>query len=202
MRNNLLFSRPRVRPVVAFVSTQDSVSTTLTPGAHQAGDLMIFAAFNSASATIPTLPAGISDLGSATQGAYGARWGYKFAASGAEGSGTWTNAARLSCQVYRGAVIGAVGTPVTGSGTTLAHAGLTMLDPGGGWIWASTFIANSTAVLGRSDVTNRRASGSGFARTREDDTNGPVPSWGSQNVTLGATSSGHFLIAVELARAA
>ena len=89
---------------VSFVGAASAEATSLTLPSHQAGDLIIVWAHNSANTTSPTMPAGWSNLYNISR-SVGANRGttvaHKQASSSSETSGTWTNAQIMGCVVYR-----------------------------------------------------------------------------------------------------
>lgn len=89
---------------VSFVGSAAAEATSVTLPTHQAGDLIIIWAHNSANTTPPTMPAGWGNLYNISR-AVGANRGttvaHKQATSSAETSGTWTNAQIIGCLVYR-----------------------------------------------------------------------------------------------------
>ncbi|MCB1297343.1 MAG: hypothetical protein KDB67_22155, partial [Gordonia sp.] len=104
-----------------FIGSAAASATSVTLPEHQAGDFLLIVAlttFASSGSVQPTLPAGWTQVRADTGGisSYGkATIGYRIAASGAEASGTWTNANTVIAVVCRG---------VTGIGaTSYANAG-------------------------------------------------------------------------------
>ncbi len=98
---------------------------------HKTGDMIIIWAFNSAGGTTPTLPAGWTNIISDSS-TDSVRVGYKIAASGAETSGTWTNADHLLCVVYRN--VSAIGASALNDGfatTTQFFPSLTLQQTNG-----------------------------------------------------------------------
>ena len=70
---------------------------------HAAGDLLVLFAYNDGASTAVTLPTGwVERYGVALGGAGYIRIGYKYAASAAETSGTWTNADQIFAISMRG----------------------------------------------------------------------------------------------------
>lgn len=196
---------------ISFISasTGNNTNSIASMPSHQAGDLLIIFACRDGNNTAPSLPAGWTNvLNTAGTSTIGARTGYKIAASGAETSGTWTNATSVVCVVYRGADIeeGPIGgSGVTSStGTSVTYPTLTMLE-GGGTSWVAGFAGH------RSVNTSLETPPSGMS-LREDnidatdeavshDTNGGVSSWSNTAVSVGGTSSGWISHTVEIVAA-
>jgi hypothetical protein len=87
---------------VAFRSAASGAGTSITLPTHFANDIIIITARRAGSATAPSLPAGWTNINTAsnTTTAASVRMGYKIAASSSEVSGTWTNATDLDVVVY------------------------------------------------------------------------------------------------------
>lgn len=166
---------------------------------------MIFA--ERASATPATVPAGYSTIKSAniaTATAVSCILGYKIAQSSSDTSGTWTNAAELTCHVYRpsaGSTI-LIGQNATSTSTTatITFPALTLADSGGnswivGFAGASDITQNlATAPTGMTNESTLVGASNSIAG---HDTNGGVSSWSVQTTASGAT--GHSVsMTVEL----
>lgn len=168
-------------PDIQFVSGGGSDADTVTIPAHQAGDMIIIVAGRYNAATAPSLPAGwteiISDTVSAGGLNYGYRIGYKFAVSGSETSGTWTNATRMAVAVYRNAVsIGNIATSKATVSSRITWPALSLDSPPG---LVLGFAAHGSAAGSGSPpagYTLRGIAPSASSRAVIMDTNGPVPS--------------------------
>jgi len=102
---------------ISLVGSAAASATTVTIPAHQAGDLLVVFAFNSAAATAPTLPSGWTNGANGAANTCGGRVGYRIATASGTTSGTWTNANRLIVMVYRGNNALSVGQVAGGNGT-------------------------------------------------------------------------------------
>jgi hypothetical protein len=136
---------------ITRIGTSAIEGTTITiPGTYQAGDIILIYAYRSAT-TAPSLPAGWTNIGTASAGATSYRLGWKLAASASETSGTWTNATGLVCWVGRG--ISTSKTPVgnstgnTGTTATPNFGTNTLLSNGGSWIVAFAANHSTTSTL-------------------------------------------------------
>ena len=116
---------------VSFVGAASAEATSLTLPTHQAGDLIVIFAWNGASTTQPVVPAGWLNaftFQNSTGASRSGTVGYKIAASGAETSGTWSNAQLLGCVVYRDTdnllTIGGVNAQIGFNSTTITHQSL------------------------------------------------------------------------------
>lgn len=88
---------------ISFIGSASAEATSLTiPAGHQFNDAMLVYAFRDGSTTAPTIPAGWTSIRSNTGTLCSSVLCYKIASSGAETSGTWTNATALMVHVYRG----------------------------------------------------------------------------------------------------
>ena len=194
---------------ISRISSASSEANTVTLGTHQLNDLIVISAFRDGSATNPTLPAGwtlITDTSDGTLCSITVGW--KLAISGADTSGTWSNATGMLCHVYRGA------DPVAPFGTIQfdggASATLTYGDTTGAtkgrmnnqWFVAfahhrsvdTTTMTNAptgyTLVITALGVTQDQVS---------FDTNGPVEAgFASNTVATGGTSSGFCTVQLPL----
>jgi hypothetical protein len=179
--------------------------TSCTVPTHAVGDLILIFAFRDGSTTAPTLPAGFTSLTTKAGTTCSARVGYKFATATNDASGTWTNATEVVCHVYTGTN----STPNllnfnSNAGTTNAAnfpAFTGFAKNAASWIVG--FIGHrsidqnlDTAVP--ATMTNVASVVDATASAASHDTNGPVSSWSSTNVTLTGTASGWVSIPVEV----
>lgn len=149
---------------ITHIGSSAADGTTITiPVGHQIGDLLIIFAFRSAT-TAPSLPAGWTSIGSASAGATSARVGWKLAISGADSSGTWTNATGLVVQVLRGTSTNktpiSAATTTTGTGTSINYQNGASLLPmkayGTSWVvgFAATKTLDSSLQTAPTNLTN------------------------------------------------
>lgn len=170
---------------IAFVSstTQAASSITSMPS-HSTGNILIMWAFNNTSTTGPSIPAGWTSVGVNAGTLCASTIAYKVAASGAETSGTWTNATDLECHVYSGQ---AAVTPVvnqgaqTGSSASISYSGVvTLASSGNEWIIRFCGITSNNAGVSSvpAGFTNRTSLANTGATTTKvsirDDTAGTV----------------------------
>ena len=173
-------------------------ATSVTLPEHQAGDFLLIVAltgFASYSSVQPTLPAGWTQVRADTGGisSYGkATIGYRIAASGAEASGTWTNANTVIAVVCRGVTgIGATSyanaanvgaTPLARAAATVnASSRVLQVAHAGDWYVQATDIA-APSTSPATDLLAHTNTGA-LTRTEVWDSGGPVGS------TTVATSS-------------
>ena len=173
-------------------------ATSVTLPEHQAGDFLLVVAlttFASSGSVQPTLPAGWTSVRADAGGtsSYGkATIGYRIAASGAEASGTWTNANTVIAVVCRGVTgIGATSYANAGNvgATPLARAAATVnasslvlqVAHAGDWYVQATDIA-APSTSPATDLLAHTNTGA-LTRTEVWDSGGPVGS------TTVATSS-------------
>lgn len=186
---------------ISFVGANAAAATSVSLPAHQAGDTIIVAAFRDGSITAPSLPAGFSNLEAGGANTCSMRVGWKRAASGAETSGTWTNATQIAVVVYRGASIisNNMSSLNGGTGTSVNYSAQSPFINPSGSSWVVGFGGHRTASDVESAPTgmiNRTSIGAG-PELAAHDTNGGVASWSAQNVTVNA-SSGWRTTVVEL----
>lgn len=121
---------------ISFIDKASAATTSVTlPAGTTAGDLILLFAFAS-SAVNPTLGSGYTNIFTQAANGVGFRCGYKIAVGG-DSSGTWTNAALVIAQVYRGAsgVGGAgSGTNASAANTTIPGIGTFTKTDGTSWV--------------------------------------------------------------------
>lgn len=186
----------RVWPIasgVEFIGSTYASATTVTPPAHQAGDLLIFYAGNSSAfGSLPALPAGKTNLRNG--GTFGAavRVAYMYATSSGEVSGTWTGATALHCSVYRNAVIGVNGWGAP-STSWPALSGFST----DAWIYRAAYAAYNTLTM-PTGFTDRGGMTSGFTKARTGDTAGPYGATSIAAATISpATNTYGITLAIE-----
>lgn len=87
---------------ISFVSTASAAANTVTMPSHVAGDMIVAFAFRDGNTAPPTVPAGwIMQYVPGGGTDCSVALAFKFAASGSETTGTWTNATGISVAVYR-----------------------------------------------------------------------------------------------------
>lgn len=192
---------------ISRVGFSSAEATTITiPGTFQAGDLIIIFAFRDGSTTNPTVPAGFTTITATTDGTTASvSAGWKLAASGADTSGTWTNTTGLVCVVLRNVATNKtpVGTFQPGAGTTntINYPVLNPLKcPGTSWVIAfaghrsidTTIETAPAGLVSQTNTVGATAEYAGF------DSNGPISSWPSTNVTVTGTASGWQTMVLEV----
>lgn len=190
---------------LSLVGTATASATTVTPPAHQPGDLIVIFAFNGGATTVPSLPSGWLSVLTKSGTTCSARLGYKIATSTSDASGTWTNADELVCHVYRPSSGNTAGIGVSASAAsttnTVNYPALALVDPSGN-SWVAGFAGcNNTAetiqtapagMTGESHVTGASYQAAGA------DTEGGVTSWSSTNATTTGTATDSVSCTVEL----
>jgi len=179
-----------------LVGTSTSNTTTVTPPTHQAGDLIIICA-GRASTTAPSLPSGWISILTKSGTTSSIRIGYKWATGTSDASGTWTNAALLTCHVYRpdtNYTLG-IGPSASSSSTTgtVNYPALTLADnfSSNSWVLGFAFCTNNAQTISTapSGMTNESSLVSGAASIAGHDTEGGVTTWSSTNVNVGTTGN-------------
>ena len=196
---------------ISRISSATNNGTTVTPGTHAKGDLILYLAYNQGSVTIPTLPANVLGLYFRAGSAGSQRIGYYIADSSSETVGTsgWTNADNVTALVYRGGsssiVVPSFLSVGTGTSTTINYAAQVAgtlkeqaLD-----LWLAGFCmsnstANSLSTLAPSGMASVNNSvGSNFEVATYDTNATRTTAWPSTNVTA-ANSAVFFTIVLEL----
>jgi hypothetical protein len=96
-----------------------ATATSCTLSATATGDINLFAAYRSSSATAPSLPAGYTNIGTFSQSTTSFRLYCKVATSGADtGSGTAANATHVAGVSYSGSVVDTLSVASTDCGVT------------------------------------------------------------------------------------
>ncbi|WP_165826324.1 hypothetical protein [Rhizobium wuzhouense] len=179
-------------------------TNTATPPAHQAGDAFVVFAFRDGSTTRPTPPADyLQAIGGGANTCSATVCG-KYAASGSETVGTFTNATSLILIVLRGVdlttLFGAVNLS-TGSSTTITYPSLTpQRTDGSSWILCfaghrsadvaiTTVPSGLTELAAVSDATDEAAA---FYLA------GPTGNFTSRTASVGGTSSGWRSHSIEI----
>lgn len=186
---------------IAFVGSSSGVTSASMP-AHQAGDLLLAFAYRDGNNNAPGVPAGWTTIASAGgANTNSAALAYRFAASDAETSGSWSSATSLIVQVYRGVATVGADALATGNGTTVTYPGL-VLEVGNGTSWVVAFAGHRSVntalelapqgMVLRENVLDATDEASGF------DTGTGVNDWTARNVVVGGTASGWFARSVEL----
>lgn len=175
---------------ISRIGQNSAASTTVSIPAHVAGDLLLFFAYRSSSATVITVPGGVTSLSSVAANTNASAVGYKIASSSSETSGTWTNAESLIVVVYRGASGVGASSVVTNATTPFPYPSLTLnVTTGTSWVVAAVGVridlsAPETPPSGMTNVSDIVIT-TGEAALH--DTNGGVSSWAGGN---GGSSGG------------
>ena len=188
--------------MIIYINSGATSATTITiPTGHNTGDILLMFAFNSASTTNPTLPAGWANI----QTPAGANvcamvLAYKIAISNADTSGTWTTATQLVCMVYRGinnlAPVG-VGATGSGTGTSITYPATTLAKAAGN-TWVIGFAGHVTATNVNVAPTGLTIKASAITNVGGSDTNArTLTDYAATALTVNA-SSGWFATTVEL----
>jgi len=183
---------------VTYVSSASAAATTVAMPTHQLGDLIIAFAYRDGNATAPALPAGWTNINNSGANTNSARLAYKFALSGAETTGTWTNATGIVVQVYRGT--GGVGASAVGgaSSATITYPALT-LQRTDGTSWVARFAGHRTATNMTTNTPAGYTQRTGVAtEVQGSDTNAAVganPATGTQAVNA---TSGYRAYTLEI----
>jgi hypothetical protein len=202
---NLLRKKFSSAAGISFIGQATGTTSITTMPTHQAGDLIIIFAYRAGSTSAPTVPTGSGYTSKLTNtaaevvnAAQAAVVGFKIAASGSETSGTWTNASRIVCHVYRGVdqttPLGGSSTydiGNNGNGTTLTYEALTMQITNG-TSWLVAFAGSiGTSGTGTDDPPGAMVNRSTLASSNYvagHDTNGGVSSWSRKTKALGANT--------------
>ena len=196
---------------ISRISEATNNGTTVTPGTHAKGDLILYLAYNQGSVTIPARPANVLGLYSRSGSAGSQQLGWYIADSSSETVGTsgWTNADNVTALVYRGGsssiVVPSFLSVSTANSATINYAAQVAgtlkeqaLD-----LWLAGFcMSNSTAnnlstlaPSGMASVNN--SVGANFEVATYDTNATRTTAWPSTNVTA-ANSAVYFAIVLEL----
>lgn len=189
---------------VSFVGAASAEATSLTLPAHQAGDLIVICAA-AGNAPAITAPSGWTILltrqGSANLSAITA---FKIANSGAETSGTWTNAVLLIAGVWRHTekllIVNGVAENAGNVTTTINFPTLAIAGSGSSVMttqnWVGAFALSTSNTIDfetpPTGMTNRAViSGTSALELALHDTNANVANWTSTNRTASESASYH-----------
>lgn len=168
---------------ITYRGANNSTGNSLTPPAHQTGDMLIVYAYRTIDATAITVPAGWTVIQSGAANTNADVVAFKIAASSSEVSGTWTNAEIIEMRCYRGASgIGASSqtTTNTTSPASFTYQALALNNTSGSsWVAASVGIkiATMAAETPPSGMVNRTNQTGTNCELASHDTNGGVSSW-------------------------
>jgi hypothetical protein len=186
---------------ISRVASATASTTSLTmPSGRQIGDLEVMFAYNSGAATVPTVPAGWLTLKSGSGSTNAGVVAFRFCTNASDTSGTWTNATRLICVVYRGALAVGVSTAGAVASSTSINYPASTLVAGDGQSWFLGFAGHRTATnvnTAPSGMTNVTSVGTGPMAAAHDTNAVDASNWASTNVTVSA-SSGHVSFVVEI----
>lgn len=193
---------------ISYVTGAQATGTSAGNVTCAVGDLVIVTAYRDGSTTAPTLAAGFTNIGNAGANVNSERTAYLYATSTTQATGTWTNATKVVVEVWRtsGYADGwrlYIGATAAGgaSSTTVNYPALTLMHgDGSSWVYGfAGHVSTDTSVeTAPSGMTNRQATNNTTAEAGCHDTNGPVSSWASTNVSVGGTTGGWRSRVVEI----
>jgi hypothetical protein len=176
---------------ISLIGGSTAAASTITiPGTYQNGDLLLIFAFNNASTTLPTLPAGWTSAGGNGANVCACRIGWKVAGSASETSGTWTNASSLACIVYRGVATNKtpIGAVANGNGSSATLSFTTPAMKARGTSWVAGFAGHVSATnVATAPAGMTLECGTGVTSLGGSDTNGPTANF--PTTTLGVNAS-------------
>ncbi len=179
---------------ISRVGTAGTGTNSVTFPTHQAGDLLIVAAYRDGNATAPTLPAGWVSAVSGGANSNSMRVGWRIAVAAGTTSGTWTNASSCIGVVYRNASVGVAGQQGAGSSSTFSFDAIS-IGVTNGTSWVAGFVGSSdgtgVAAVGTAptNMTNHQTVSDATDREGAHDTNTGVTSWTTQTVAAGISSN-------------
>lgn len=178
-------------------ATGAEANNVTLPGAFQNGDLAIIFAFR-ANLTAPSLPAGWTSLGTASSGASSYRCGWKILLSGADTSGTWTNATGVVALVYRGVATNKtpvlIGTATTATSATITYGAVSAVAGRSSWVAAfgATKATTATIETAPTNMTNQTDTVGAATEYVGHDSNAPYTvgagAWPSTGVSVGTSA--------------
>jgi hypothetical protein len=198
----------------SLVGTATGTNSCTVP-AHNVGDYIIIFAFNDASTTVPTVPAGFTSLRTQAGTTCAMAVGFKVATATNDTSGTWTNATEVACSVYTGKMPSRyelmINSAVTGNNSaasttlTVSYPALTNFNGDGtSIVVAAIGVRNKTtnAATPPTGMQNLTSFGGSVGFIALHDSNGTKTSWGATGQTLTGTATGSVCMTVELAERA
>lgn len=201
---------------ISRVGAASAEATSITIPAHQAGDLIICAAFRDGSTTNPTIPTGVNwtTITNSLDGtSCSVSAAYKRARNSSETSGTWTNASGLAVVVYRGVATNKtpIGSFAGTSGTTNTvtyptnSPGANSLNTCRATSWLISFAFHrstnttiETAPAGMTNITNTAGTTAEYAAHDSNGPRGSLGSWPQTTVSITGTASGWITVVGEI----
>ena len=184
-----------------FVASATGVTSIASMPTHQAGDILIGFAARNSTTSAPGKPSGwttvTSSIGSINSASL--MVAYKVAASGAETSGTWSNASGLIIAVYRNSSGLSIGNSSSNTNFTTASITYGAYTPSAATSFVMAFVAtasgNVAAIsLPPTGMVNRNYVANSNISMAMHDTNEGVASWPSTAVNIGVSISGYATI--------
>lgn len=182
---------------ISYIDSTSAAATSVTAPTHQASDLLVIAVYRDGSNTLATVPSGwvpIQQVGAQTNalGVY-----YRYAASGSETSGTWTNATHLVMVSYRSAFvvgIAAASTSNSSVNTTINYQTQGSPDQSDQWvIQVAGTRTNDTDIETppTGTVLREDIAGASTGELVYFDTDGHEASWSNTTTSPTGTSSAY-----------
>jgi hypothetical protein len=178
---------------ISFVDqTSAATSSVALSASLQASDLILIFAYK-ATITMPSLPAGYTNVFSQSANGNSFRCGYKIAVGG-DSSGTWTNADLVLAHIYRGASgVGGAGSNTNASAASTTIPGIGTFTKTDGTSWAVSF-GGSLQVVSMSTPAGTTSRSSqidlSLCMAIGVDSNAGVSSWGQHTSTNGLAAAG------------
>jgi len=190
--------------IITFVSSTNAVGASITPAAHNVGDLIVIYAYRYSNATPATLSTGYTNIlgGGNANVSVRAAW---VIATTTGGSSAWANATGMMALVYRGAAgIGAATSSAALSGTTCMYPSISASSSvQTSWIVRLATRASMDSLLQTNlpnSMTLRNANASSTAPFQiAVDTNGPMlATEATSTVSCGSANSAYVTDSFEL----
>lgn len=179
---------------ITFRTAHSANANTVNITTPAVNDIILCFAFNNATTTIPTLPAGYTSISTSTTTGAAERIGYKLSAGSETNSGVWTNGTNIACNIYRGIdTTTPIGnhTPTAGNSAILTYGAITYAVSDGSSL-GTGFGGAKSATAGMNGTTAALTTN----RTNQTTINGLDTTSGGTALassTLTVTTSGRWL---------
>lgn len=192
---------------IEFIGKNEAEDDEIAIPTHQAGDLIVMFAARDGNNTAPTVPGGWTNVGVNAGTNCAVVVASKVASSGSEVSGTWANANKLICHVYRNAdhITRHAGNTSGGlPGSTINFPSISAMEEAGvswGLRFAYISVTDGSMETPPSGFVNRSLeTGSSVGEIAGHDTNGAVESVGFASYDIGGTGGDWITQTIEIVK--
>lgn len=185
---------------ITLVGSASSSTNTVNIPAHQAGDFIIIFAFNSVSTSVPPLVTNWTNGANGSANTCAGRMAYRIATASGTVAGTWTNADRMLCLVYRSPNGISFGTAAgnNGTGTSVTLTTLTLTSPSKSRIVSVVGHRTAASLTNPAGLTKLTQTAATAPMAAAWDTAETFPATYSGKVSTASASSGFRVSSMEI----